>query len=208
MHRVKIVCILVAAAFQFACAHRAPETRAQAEVRLNKQIIESRSVGKRDASHAMNLNDLGEIYRRGRRFSEAETLLSEAVNLRKELLGETHPDYAISLDNLGVLYTDTGRPNNALDLHRRALQVFSAGGPKYAIDVAICLNNLGYAEKESNNYSEARVQYEKALAEFDKLVQRGAILPNHESRRTVIVRLAETYQALGLAEHAAKIRGR
>ena len=41
-------------------------------------------------------------------YSKAEPLFTQALQIRKEALGEDHPDYIQSLNNLAALYDSDG----------------------------------------------------------------------------------------------------
>ena len=55
------------------------------------------------------------------RYSEAEPLYQQALELRKKLLGEEHPDVATSLNNLAGLYNNQGRNSEAEPLYQEAI---------------------------------------------------------------------------------------
>ena len=45
------------------------------------------------------------------------------MGLRKQLLGENHPDYALSLNNLAFLYKYQGKYEQAQPLYEKALDI-------------------------------------------------------------------------------------
>ena len=51
----------------------------------------------------------------------------QALQLRREVLGDAHPDTLTSLNNLAALYESQGRYGEAEPLHEQAFQ-FSHGG--------------------------------------------------------------------------------
>ncbi|TRU11576.1 MAG: tetratricopeptide repeat protein, partial [Microcystis aeruginosa Ma_MB_F_20061100_S19] len=57
------------------------------------------------------------------RYTEAEPLYLEALDLRKQLLGDNHPDVAQSLNNLAYLYQSQGRYKEAEPLYREAIKI-------------------------------------------------------------------------------------
>ncbi|MEG3440445.1 tetratricopeptide repeat protein, partial [Pannus brasiliensis CCIBt3594] len=69
------------------------------------------------------LNNLAYLYRETGRYGEAEPLYRQALEMRKRLLGEEHPDVATSLNNLAYLYRETGRYGEAEPLYRQALEM-------------------------------------------------------------------------------------
>ncbi len=58
---------------------------------------------------AASLNNLALLYESQGRYTEAEPLLLEALDLTKRLLGDNHPDVALSLNNLAALYRSQDR---------------------------------------------------------------------------------------------------
>jgi len=56
-------------------------------------------------------------------YSEAEPLYQEGLAIRKQLLGETHPDVATSLNNLALLYFNQDLVENAMLLVEQALNM-------------------------------------------------------------------------------------
>jgi tetratricopeptide (TPR) repeat protein len=62
------------------------------------------------------------LYRKGR-FREAVDRARQVVEIRKQALGEKHPDYATSLNNLAQLYSVMDDPPRAEPLLRQALAI-------------------------------------------------------------------------------------
>jgi hypothetical protein len=55
----------------------------------------------------------GRFLRNRRRYAEAEPLLSRAYEVRKEKLGQTHPDTVRAGQELATLYRETGDEQRA-----------------------------------------------------------------------------------------------
>jgi tetratricopeptide (TPR) repeat protein len=72
---------------------------------------------------ALSLNNLAGLYDSQGRYTEAEPLYLEALDLRKRLLGDNHPDVALSLNNLAGLYDSQGRYTEAEPLYLEALDL-------------------------------------------------------------------------------------
>ncbi|WP_139240833.1 tetratricopeptide repeat protein, partial [Geitlerinema sp. PCC 9228] len=68
-------------------------------------------------------------------------LYRQALEMRKRLLGEPHPDVASSLNNLAFLYQSQGRYEEAEPLYRQALEMFKRLLGEQHPDVATSLNN-------------------------------------------------------------------
>jgi CHAT domain-containing protein len=62
------------------------------------------------------------LYRQGK-FREAIASAQEALAIRKQVLGEQHPDYAQCLDNLALLYGSQGDYGRAEPLFRQGLEI-------------------------------------------------------------------------------------
>ena len=90
------------------------------------------------------------------RDGDAEPLFLEALAMRKQLLGEAHPDVAASLNNLALLYDFQGHYGDAEPLYLEALamrkQLLGEAHPA----VANSLFNLGALRYNQGRYSEAQ----------------------------------------------------
>ncbi|TYT73011.1 tetratricopeptide repeat protein, partial [Microcystis aeruginosa] len=71
----------------------------------------------------LSLNNLAHLYHSQGRYTEAEPLYREALDLRKRLLGDNHPDVATSLNNLAALYCYQGRYTEAEPLYLEAIKI-------------------------------------------------------------------------------------
>ncbi|TRU55085.1 MAG: tetratricopeptide repeat protein [Microcystis aeruginosa Ma_QC_Ch_20071001_S25] len=72
---------------------------------------------------ALSLNNLAALYESQGRYPEAEPLYLEALDLRKQLLGDNHPHVALSLNNLAALYESQGRYPEAEPLYLEAINI-------------------------------------------------------------------------------------
>ncbi|MFM7449309.1 MAG: tetratricopeptide repeat protein [Leptolyngbyaceae cyanobacterium] len=128
---------------------------------------------------ATSLNSLAQLYASQGRYEEAEPLLREALQLRRELLGERNPDVATSLNNLALLYNAQGRYEEAEPLYREALQLRRELLGDRHPDVATSLNNLALLYKDQGRYEEAEPLYLEALAILAQAV--GTDHPNFQT---------------------------
>ena len=117
-----------------------------------------------------SLNNLAELYSSQGRYSEAEPLFVQALALRRNLLGEEHPDVASSLNNLAELYSSQGRHSEAEPLFVQALALRRKLLGEEHPSVATSLNNLAYLYSSQGRYSEAEPLYIQALALIRKLL--------------------------------------
>nr|WP_232224256.1 tetratricopeptide repeat protein [Mastigocladopsis repens] len=112
---------------------------------------------------ATSLNNLALLYDSQGRYSEAEPLYQQALELRKRLLGEEHPDVAQSLNNLAYLYRSQGRYIEAEPLYQQALELRKRLLGEEHLDVAQSLNNLANLYRSQGRYIEAEPLYQQAL---------------------------------------------
>jgi Tfp pilus assembly protein PilF len=69
------------------------------------------------------LNDTGLYLSERGQYQETEPLLQQALAIREERLGATHPETAMSLNNLAVLYWHQERHAEAEPLVHRAVMI-------------------------------------------------------------------------------------
>ena len=69
------------------------------------------------------MNGLALLYLSQGRYGEAEPLLTEVLQLHREVLGPRHPSTMTSMDNLAALYVSQGRYGEAEPLLTEALQL-------------------------------------------------------------------------------------
>ena len=91
-----------------------------------------------------SLNNLAGLYDSQGRYGEAEPLFEQALELRRQTLGPTHPSTLTSLNNLALLYSRQGRYGEAEPLYEEAWssarQVLGASHPT---TLSIQLNSAG-----------------------------------------------------------------
>jgi len=131
------------------------------------------------------------------RYAEALALTKQAVELRQQALGATHPDVAESMNNLGIMHSDQGHYAEALPLHQQALSIWEqALGPEDP-SVSLGLNNLADIYRLQGRYTEALPLYQQALA-----MEERTHGPTHSQVANVLNNLALLYQAQGDYEQA------
>ncbi|EUC58303.1 kinesin light chain, partial [Rhizoctonia solani AG-3 Rhs1AP] len=69
------------------------------------------------------MNDLASAYSRLARHHEAEQLQFQALNARKRVLGEEHPDTLVSMNDLASSYSYLGRWDEAEELFNKAISI-------------------------------------------------------------------------------------
>ena len=132
-----------------------------------------------------------ELYQQGR-YSEAEPLYRESLAIRREQLGERHPDVATSLNNLALLYQDQGRYAEAEPHLLQALEILREQLGERHPDVATSLNNLAVLYYAQGRYGEAEPRLLQALE-----IDREQLGERHPHVARSLNNLAELYRAQG-----------
>ncbi|MBD2515453.1 tetratricopeptide repeat protein [Nostoc sp. FACHB-973] len=141
---------------------------------------------------AANFNNLAGLYRATGRYSEAEPLYQQALQLRKRLLGENHPAYATSLNNLAGIYKSTGQYSKAELLYQQALELRKRLLGENHADVVASLNNLALLYDEQGRYDEAEPLYLRSLE-----IAKSLLGENHPSFALILNNLALLYYHQG-----------
>ena len=95
----------------------------------------------------------------------AEALKSQinVVNIRKRILGESHPKFAESLNALAILYYDNGNINEAIRLCTSAMEIRKNVVGIESADYAESLNDLALLYDENGYYNQAVTYGKRAL---------------------------------------------
>ncbi|OBQ28790.1 MAG: hypothetical protein AN483_13835 [Aphanizomenon flos-aquae MDT14a] len=158
---------------------------------LEKAIVLQTKFQKLEAL-ATSLNNLANLYYNQGKYSEAEPLYLDALEMRKQLFTGDHPDVASSLNNLALLYHNQGKYSEAEPLYLDALEMtkrlFTGDHP----DVASSLNNLALLYHNQGKYSEAEPLYLDALEMTKRL-----FTSDHPNIATSLNNLAYLYHNQG-----------
>ena len=137
------------------------------------------------------------ILRGNGRAEEALRLAQHALDTRRVLLPNDHPDVSASLTEMANCLSDLGRSAGALRLHREALDMdrrrASGDNPSVASD----LNNIAASLQELGRADEALVHYEAALEMRQRLFE-----GNHPDLATSLGNLGSALSALGRPDEA------
>jgi CHAT domain-containing protein/tetratricopeptide (TPR) repeat protein len=123
---------------------------------------------------------------------QALPLAQEALEIRKQVLGDAHLDYAQCLNCVGVLYRYMGDYAHAEPLLRQASavskRVLGDRHPEYANT----LNNLGSLHARMGDYAKAELLYREALA-----IAKQALGDTHPDSAPFLDNLASLYSDMG-----------
>src|SRR5260370_732406 len=134
------------------------------EIPIQEHVVQIRKTLHEDIfDFATSLDNLAVLYYFIGQYQKAEPLYKQALNIRKGVQGDHHPDYGTSVNNLAALYYSMGQYQKAEPLHQQALEITRRLGqdhPWYATS----LTNLAVL-------SEATGRHTQALEAFDHAMQ-------------------------------------
>ncbi|KAF0206500.1 MAG: peptidase-like protein, partial [bacterium] len=119
---------------------------------------------------------------------KAEPLFIQALDIRKKVLGDNHPDTALSINNLAVLYDRKGDYAKAELLYIQNLDIRKKVLGDNHPDTATSINNLAFLYSKKGDYTKAESFYIQALDTFRKVLSN-----NHPDTATCINNLAGVY---------------
>ncbi len=161
---------------------------------LNENITLCKDYGLKSAIYAQALHNTGTFYlpsEQGNQVDLAKKYLSEALAIRKDILGKKHPDYANSLNNLANLNWIIGNYNTALVLYKEALPIRKdVLGEKHP-DYASLLSNLAVLHETMGNYVAALSLHKEALD-----IRKGVLGTKHPDYAQSLNNLAVVYYAI------------
>jgi len=141
---------------------------------------------------ADRLNRLQDALHSQGKFAEGIAPCRKAMEIRRELLGQNHPDYANSVNNLAVLYQNMGDYAKAELLHRDAAEVRKRTLGENHPDYATSLNNLAALYLAMGNYGQAEPLLRQALE-----IEKRVLGKNHPDYATGLNNLAVLYRDMG-----------
>ena len=96
-------------------------------------------------------------------YDKALEYYQKALEIRKQVLGESHPDVALSYNNIGVVYDAQGYYDRALEYHQQSLEIRKQVLGESHPDVALSYNNIGVVYYAQGDYDRALEYYQKSL---------------------------------------------
>ena len=108
-------------------------------------------------------NNIGNVYYRTGRSTEALRMHQRVYAERVALLGAEHPKTGGSIGNLGNVYHSIGEHEKALYFHQRAAEIWRRTAGEFDPEYAYSLNNIGLALMRLDRYEEATEVLNQAL---------------------------------------------
>ncbi|MBO5641334.1 MAG: CHAT domain-containing protein [Prevotella sp.] len=122
-------------------------------------------MGKDNVHYAKALDNLGVIELKFEDYDEAESHVRQAMEIRKEILGDNHSDYLLSLVSMTAILQLKGNYIEARDICEEGLKKTETTNKKQYITF---LNFYSYIQSQLGYDTEAECALEKALAIVDK----------------------------------------
>jgi tetratricopeptide (TPR) repeat protein len=145
-----------------------------------------------EAALSSSLNYLAGLYYFQGRYSEAEPLYLQALEIGRRSLPEDHPSLATQLNNLAALYESQGRYSEAEPLYLQALEIQRRALREDHPFLATHLNNLARLYQSQGRYSEAEPLFLQALE-----IGRRSLPEDHPFLATQLNNLAALYESQG-----------
>ncbi len=112
---------------------------------------------------------IGKTYRHLGLYDQADPHLRTALEIRRSVLGNRHPDVVESLFELGLLQLRNGNPNGVVPLCREAVEIYRSAGLTDSPAVAGSLRELGTAQMAAGDYAQAESLLQGGLQMYRKL---------------------------------------
>jgi CHAT domain-containing protein len=142
---------------------------------------------------AMSINSLAGFYNNLGRYTEAEPLYKEALEMRRRLFKGDHPDLAISINSMAFFYYYTlGKYAEAEPLYKEALSMYQRLFKSDHFLLANSILSMAYFYKGMGRYAEAEPLYKEALSMYQRLFK-----GDHPSLANTISNMAWFYNEQG-----------
>lgn len=115
---------------------------------------------------AMSLSSLRALYMNQGRFQAAITLLTEALQIRRDIYGTEHETVALTLNNLAMAVRDQGALQEADSLFQEMLSVRRDLHPELHTGTAMTLREMGTLYLYTDRPLEAQTAFQEAIRIF------------------------------------------
>lgn len=154
----------------------------------------------RDVHLASSLRSLAITYHDIGRLEEARILQQEVLDLRKEILGDVHPDTISAMNNLSNTYGTLGRTEESTLLQGEVLRLRKKILGERHPDTVTAMSNLAIRYRELGRMDQSRVLKEEVLR-----LRKEILGERHPDTVSASSNLATTYNDLGRFEEARQL---
>jgi hypothetical protein len=144
----------------------------------------------KNSTDARYLSALAALYKGQGKYADAEPLYVACLALRKDSLGENHPDTLTSMSNLAALYQSQGRYAEAEPLSLACLESNRETLGEKHPDILLMMNNLAALYQSQGKYAEAEPSSVSCLA-----LRKETLGEYHPDTLTSMNNLAMLYQS-------------
>jgi tetratricopeptide (TPR) repeat protein len=110
-----------------------------------------------------SINNFGLLLHAQDKLAQAEPLFREALERRRRVLGDDHPNTLTSINNMGLLFQAQGKPDQAEPLWREALErLRRVLGDDHPNTLSL-INNIGYLLMAQGKLEQAEPVWREAL---------------------------------------------
>lgn len=114
---------------------------------------------------------LGNIYMEFENFEKAVPLLTKAITIREQILGENQPDTLDTYSHCGIAYWSLGQYQEAITLFGKIHEIQEKNWGAHDIKTIEALNNLGVVLHYSGKVTEAKVILERVHETIQELLK-------------------------------------
>ena len=141
---------------------------------------------------AGSYGNIGLVYRNLGEYDKALDYYFKALEIRKDVLGEKHPNTAGTYGNIGVVYHNLEDYDKALEFYNKALEIDKDVLGENHHDTAISYNNIGVVYDELGDYDKALEFHNKALE-----IKKEVLGEKHASTAMSYNNIGNVYDDLG-----------
>ena len=163
-------------------------------LQINSVFLDSLSLYVANEAHAIGKKS----YFQGN-YAAATAYLETASKIKKQILGDTHPNYAVTLNLLGISFEMMGNYTKAEKYYLEALKIRKSVLGENHPDYAASLNNIGILYAIIGDYAKAEKYYLEALK-----IRKSMLGENHPDYAAFLNNIGNFYNTIGEYAKAEK----
>ena len=162
-------------------------------IEVNLRFIRlSEDTNGQNETTAKSYGNIGLVYRNLGDYNKALDYYFKALEIRKDVFGEKHPNTAGTYGNIGVVYHNLEDYDKALEFYNKALEIDKDVLGENHHDTAISYNNIGVVYDELGDYDKALEYHNKALE-----IKKEVLGEKHASTAMSYNNIGNVYDDLG-----------
>ena len=136
----------------------------KAALTLNRIALDAcrKTYGDKHTQTALAAEYLGNVFYKMADYSNADKMYGESLSIRKEILGEAHPDVIRLYTLLGDVCLVVNKVDNAAEYYKKALELNKSNGSYNPENISV-QNGLGLVYESQGHLDEALECYDRAL---------------------------------------------